>query len=297
MKKLLLYFIGVALISGCSTCPPTPESKSNLFAVQVISIDAPSPSRTPFSIKDIWDNSEMRIYEFPITYAEVGKPQLNDQSYYVDTPKELVGFDGKYATPSQEGVGRFCEIQILNETKGEVTYSIIINHMEFIKFAPFRLEDGEELIAPHFDQWQICTEVTQPLGAWNILDGHTVDPEGNVFKSSHFFFVRIIPPKQKVNDTFKAKPALSSCRYYATSTINPEGDISPAHAIGLAKEFVEKSQRNSLDIKSARVLSHTPYEWDIRFDDLKWKGTGILPDEGCVSIDKKTGEAKFQPLM
>jgi hypothetical protein len=298
MKNLLLSFIGAALISGCSTCPPMPKEKSDTFAVQILSVEAPSPLETPFSIKDIWNNPEMRIYEFPTTYAEIGKLQQNDQSYHIDWPDELVGFDGKYTVPSQEKVYRSCEIQILNVVKKEITCLVAINHEEFIKFAPIMFEDGKERIVPHYEAWQICTETTQRLSDWNILTGYIADPEGNIIQSSHFFCVRIIPPKQKSdNDAFRAKPAQPSCRYHATSTIYMESDISPDKAITLAKKFVEKSQRDSLDVKSARVVGHTPYEWDVRFDDLKWKGTGILPNEGSVTIDKKTGKAEFQLLM
>ena len=285
MKAEILSLISFLYIAGCTSLPSQPKAGENTFAVQVISIGAEVPVQNPTSVEKLLKSTDAVIYEYPVSYLEFGKPMTNDQSFKMDTPEE-------YDIEPYFWIDRNYEMAIINASTCDVTYAIDINHWDFTGHSAITFEDGSEQVWPCVKGAGVTTEITQPLGEWNIISGMVSDSDGNESQSAYYFCIRIMPPKSTPSqfDPSTVDDFWFCSGYYPSDTIYLRDEISPQQAIDLAQKFALSYYGDFVDIESAKVTGNSVYEWvvEFRIPESKIRGT---TSNRAVKIDKKTGES------
>jgi hypothetical protein len=207
MKVWILGLLTVTLIAGCSTLPSTPPPHLHAYSFQTLEIDVPlstlqsgwqvyppNMSSADQDIENLINAPRVRLYEYPLIYAEPGSTVSLEEVKKVSLVADFIVVDGKAIT--QEAVyklGTTITISLEEVKNGVASFSLDLGTRDLKGFNTIYMA-GAEIDMPVFFDKQLVTSMQYELNSWMSLGAiEDVTPKkGGTFRK--YFAIRIIPP-------------------------------------------------------------------------------------------------------
>lgn len=207
MKIWILSLITVTFISGCSTIPSTPTPHLHAYSFQILEVDIPlstlksernvhksNSSLASQNIESLFKAPKVQLYEYPIIYAELGKPAYLEKIIHASFVADFIVVDGEAKT-QEAGYKLGTTIKItLDYVNSEVASFSIDLGTKNLKGYDTMNAAGAEIQIPVFFEKQLVTSMQHKLNSWMSL-GVIEDinrKKGETIRK--YFAIRIIPP-------------------------------------------------------------------------------------------------------
>lgn len=208
MKKIwILGLITVTFLSGCSTIPSTPTPHLHAYSFQILEIDIPlstlrsewnvhksNSSLAGQNVESMFKAPKVQLYEYPIIYAELGKPAYLEKITNVSFVEDFIVVDGKAIT--QEAgykLGTTIKITLDHVDRDVASFSIDLGTKNLKGYNTIDAA-GAKIQIPVFFEKQLVTSMQHELNSWMSL-GAIEDINRKKGKTIRkYFVIRIIPP-------------------------------------------------------------------------------------------------------
>ncbi|MDF7806967.1 hypothetical protein P4E94_05915 [Pontiellaceae bacterium B12219] len=203
MKVWILSLITVTLLAGCSTLPSTPSPHLRAYSFQILEIDVPLSTQLVFpstqsladqNIETVFNAPKVRLYEYPLMYAEPGDTVSLEEVKKVSFVEDFIVIDGKAKT--QEAVyklGTTIIISLEDVERGIASFSIDLGTRDLKGFNSIYMA-GAEIDMPVFYDKQLITSLRHELNSWKSLGAIEDFTPGKNGTYRKYFALRIIPP-------------------------------------------------------------------------------------------------------